>query len=101
MSAKKTEYMRHQLNKSPSKNAYTFSKVERFPDAESTHYGTYGRKKETGEKSSGKSPSRFNVISRKSSRKSSISSKKAENEKNTKKSPSQESTHKLTYLPGK
>lgn len=33
MSEHKVEYMNHQLNKSMSKTAYSFSKSERFPTA--------------------------------------------------------------------
>lgn len=45
MSAKKSEYLKHQLNKSPSKASYTFSKSERFPDPASTHEAKYSKKK--------------------------------------------------------
>ena len=42
MTDRKTAYLKHQLNNSPSKVAYTFSKIERFPV---THEAQYSKKK--------------------------------------------------------
>lgn len=60
MDPQRTNYLRHQLNKSPSKAAYTFGKTERFPITHEAHYG----RPTTQNMKSPPRPPKYGVISR-------------------------------------